>query len=196
MEKIKKYIKCVYNYILGNYYVWRYYDKKYTKNRWFEGKYDGICSRGWKWVVECAVGGKALGNVRQAPWPVNPRTNIVHASNIKFDLVDLNIFQSPGCYFQAHGRIVIGKGTWIAPNVGLITSNHKFSDLNLHYPPQDIIIGEGCWIGMNSMILPGVELGANTVVGAGSVVTHSFVEGDCIIAGNPAIIIRKGIKCE
>ena len=108
----------------------------------------------------------------------------------------MNIFQSPGCYFQAHGRIVIGKGTWIAPNVGLITSNHKFSDLNLHYPPQDIIIGEGCWIGMNSMILPGVELGANTVVGAGSVVTHSFVEGDCIIAGNPAIIIRKGIKCE
>lgn len=169
---------------------------KYTRNRWFEGKFDGMCSRGWKWIVDCARGGKALGNITQAPWPVDPRTNIVHASNIEFDYDDLNIFQSPGCYFQAHGKIVIGKGTWIAPNVGLITSNHNLKDLNLHSPPKDIIIGENCWIGMNSMVLPGVNLGSHTVVGAGSVVTHSFPEGDCVIAGNPARVIRKGVKGE
>ena len=49
---------------------------------------------------------------------------------------------------------------------------------------------EGPWIGMNSVILPGVTLGPGTVVGAGSVVTHSFPEGHCVIAGVPAKLIR------
>lgn len=191
MVNIKRYLIGVRNYCIGHYYVWRYYDKRYTKNRWFKGRFNGICSRGWKWVVDCARGGKALGNIAQAPWPVDPRTTVVHSSNICFDFDDLNIFQSPGCYFQAHGKIVIGKGTWVAPNVGLITSNHNLSDLNLHSEPQDIVIGEKCWIGMNSMILPGVNLGSGTIVGAGSVVTHSFIEGNCIIVGNPAKIIKK-----
>jgi acetyltransferase-like isoleucine patch superfamily enzyme len=43
---------------------------------------------------------------------------------------------------------------------------------------------------MNSVILPGVELGDFTVVGAGSVVTKSFKDGYCVIAGNPAKVIR------
>ena len=53
-----------------------------------------------------------------------------------------------------------------------------------------IIIGQGCWIGMNSVILPGVVLGEKTIVGAGSVVTKSFLEGYCVIAGNPAKKIK------
>ena len=44
---------------------------------------------------------------------------------------------------------------------------------------------------MNSVILPGVTLGDHTIVGAGSVVTKSFPDGDCVIAGNPARMIRR-----
>ena len=43
---------------------------------------------------------------------------------------------------------------------------------------------------MNSVILPGIVLGNHTIVGAGSIVTKSFPEGNCVIAGNPAKKIR------
>ena len=43
--------------------------------------------------------------------------------------------------------------------------------------------------GMNAVVLPGVKLGNGTIVGAGSIVTHSF-EGHCIIAGNPARLLK------
>ena len=49
-----------------------------------------------------------------------------------------------------------------------------------------VTIGNSCFIGMNSLLLPGVELGDHTIVGAGSVVTKSFPEGNVVIAGNPA----------
>jgi acetyltransferase-like isoleucine patch superfamily enzyme len=101
-------------------------------------------------------------------------------------------FQGFGNYFQNFsGKIVVGRGTYIAPNVGIITANHDPLDLDKHLPGEDVILGEGCWIGMNSVILPGVVLGPHTIVGAGSVVTKSFIEGNCIIAGNPASVIRK-----
>lgn len=53
------------------------------------------------------------------------------------------------------------------------------------------MIGDKCWIGMNSVILPGVVLGDNTIVGAGSVVTKSFENGHCVVAGNPAKLIKR-----
>ena len=130
---------------------------------------------------------KIIGYNRHVPFPVSHRNNIGNARHIIFDNDDLNNFQNFGCYFQAYdGFIYIGKGTWIAPNVGLITQNHNISHLNVHTEAKDIIIGEECWIGMNSILLPGVKLGAHTVVGAGAVVTKSFPEGYCVLVGNPA----------
>lgn len=54
-------------------------------------------------------------------------------------------------------------------------------------------IGSNCFIGGRSLIMPGVEIGDGSIVGAGSVVTKSVPPG-CIAAGNPARIIREGIK--
>jgi acetyltransferase-like isoleucine patch superfamily enzyme len=103
------------------------------------------------------------------------------------------VCSSAGCFFQAVGKIEIGDDVWIAPNVGIITANHDFSDLPKNSRPKPVSIGPHCWIGMNAVILPGVTLGERTIVGAGSVVTKSFPEGHCVIAGNPAKLIR-GLK--
>ena len=84
----------------------------------------------------------------------------------------------------------MGKDVWIAQNVGLITENHDPKNPENHLEPKNIVIGDRCWIGMNAVILPGVILGNNTTVGAGSIVTHSFPNGNCVIAGNPARLIR------
>ena len=86
--------------------------------------------------------------------------------------------------------IHIGRGSYIAPNVGIITSNHRIDSLDEHESGQDVILGERCWIGMNAVILPGVVLGPGTVVAAGSVVTKSFPEGHSVIGGVPATLLK------
>lgn len=123
-------------------------------------------------------------------FPVGHLTRVSNGKMIDFDPSSLNVFQQPGCYFQDSGALIkIGKDVHIAANVGLITQNHDPLNPEKHLKGKPIIIGDYCWIGMNSVILPGVTLGDHTTVGAGSIVTHSF-EGNCIIAGNPAKIIR------
>ncbi|GIL14323.1 MAG: hypothetical protein BroJett038_30430 [Chloroflexota bacterium] len=163
------------------------FDRKYLRGRYFDSQV-----LGWVWVYRSLILQKIFGFNRACPWPVSPFMRVAHPESITFDPDDLNNFQTFGCYFQGHpqARIVIGKGTYIAPNVGLITMNHNPCNLDEHLPPEDIVIGEKCWIGMNSVILPGVTLGRRTIVAAGSVVNHSFPDGNCIIAGAPAKFIK------
>jgi acetyltransferase-like isoleucine patch superfamily enzyme len=96
-----------------------------------------------------------------------------------------------GCFFQAVGKIKMGSNCWFAQNSCIITSNHDFDNIAINAPPKPITIGNDCWIGANAVILPGVVLGNHTIVGAGSIVTKSFPEGHCVIAGNPAKTIRR-----
>ena len=57
----------------------------------------------------------------------------------------------------------------------------------------DTYIGDNCFIGGGSFILPGVSIGNNVIVGMGSVITKD-VPDNCIVVGNPARIIRENIK--
>ena len=126
------------------------------------------------------------------PFPVGQGTIVNHPENIEFDSNNLVLFQTPGCYYQGIGaKTKFGKNCIVAPNCGFITANHNFNAYDKHYEGKDIIIGNNCWIGMNSVILPGVILGDHTIVGTGSIVTKSFPEGNCIIAGNPAKKIKE-----
>ncbi len=104
----------------------------------------------------------------------------------KIDCKDHSHIWSPGVYIQDTPHIHIGRGCCVAPNAGIIATNHDPANPSNHLLPEDVYIGSDCWIGMNAVILPGVTLGDHTIVGAGSVVTHSFPDEHCVIAGNPA----------
>lgn len=167
-----------------------FYNHKYLKGKEFSSyKY----TSGWRWVMEDFFVQKVLGYQRHIPYPVSFRMQVMNWENIHFHVDDLSNFQKCGSYFQAasDAHIYIGHGTYIAANVGLITANHDLHDLSKPAPGKDIKIGKNCWIGMNSVLLPGVILGEHTIVGAGSIVTKPFPEGNCIIAGNPAKLLRK-----
>jgi acetyltransferase-like isoleucine patch superfamily enzyme len=148
-------------------------------------------SIGWEWVFKCFFWQKIMGINNHVPWPTSFKISVGSPENIIFHPDDLNNFMTHGNYYQAVGaKLTIGKGTYIAPNVGIITENHDLRDPEYRAVGKDVIIGEKCWIGMNAVILPGVVLGDHTVVGAGAIVTKSFREGYCVIGGNPARLIK------
>lgn len=190
LAMLKKGLKGCWFFFWGHLFALFFYNKKYLTGRWFDGKLHGLCASGWIWVTHDAVARILLRCNTEARFPVSPKVTMLFPENIQFDPDDLNNFQSSGIYFQAIGTITIGKGTYIAPNVGLITSNHVVGNLDAHEEPRPITLGKGCWLGMNSVILPGVTLGDGTVVGAGAVVTKSFPEGYCVLVGNPARKLR------
>lgn len=85
-----------------------------------------------------------------------------------------------------HG-VNIGDESYIAS--GAIIFAHDFSR-GIH---SNTYIGKQCFIGANAIIMSGIKIGDNVIVGSGAVVTHD-VPSNCIVAGNPARIIREGIK--
>lgn len=130
---------------------------------------------------------KILGFSRHCYWPVHFTSTVRFPNNIYVG-IDAAPGISPGCYIQAVGKLYIGDYTQIAPNVGIISSNHFMLDIRKHIK-DEVRLGKYCRIGMGSIILPGVTLGDFTTVSAGSVVTKSFPNGYCVIAGNPAAIV-------
>lgn len=112
-------------------------------------------------------------------------------SGVRFHNVTIGkrVYVNSGCLMMSAGGITIGDDTQIAANVQLISNNHDLTDRQV-ITCKPIHIGKNVWIGAGATILPGVRVGDNSVIGAGSVVTKD-VPQDTIVAGNPAKIIRK-----
>jgi putative colanic acid biosynthesis acetyltransferase WcaF len=87
------------------------------------------------------------------------------------------------------GEIEIGARATIAQEAYLSTGSHDFSQAGMPLVTAKITVGEDAFVGARAFVLPGVTIGARSVIGACSVVTHDVPE-NVIAAGNPCKVLR------
>ena len=119
----------------------------------------------------------------------------------KHIFIERGVFINFGCTFLDGADVRIGEEAIVAPYVQFITAAHaphhrdriatdengvRIGRWGFNKP---ITVGKRCWIGASAILLPGVTIGDDTVIGAGSVVTKPIPSG-VIAAGNPCRIIK------
>lgn len=105
------------------------------------------------------------------------------------------LFANPLSQCDGLGSITIEDGVLMGPSIQMFTNKHVFSNPEVPIidqgieEPKNIVIKKGSWIGAGTIILPGVTIGRNAVVGAGSVVTKDIPDYTLAV-GSPARVIR------
>ncbi len=130
-----------------------------------------------------------LGDMGDEIW-IEPPLHMAYGKNVHIG----------NCFYANFNLVIvddidvyIGEHVMIAPNVTITPTGHPV-DPDLRKPGNQfsipVKIGNNVWIGSNAVILPGVTIGDNSVIGAGSVVTHDIPE-NVIAVGNPCRVLRK-----
>ncbi|EEF59288.1 sugar O-acetyltransferase [Pedosphaera parvula] len=104
-----------------------------------------------------------------------------------------NLFMNFGCVVLDCARVTLGRNVSMGPNVQIYTAYHPLNAAERIKGPElaaPIWIGDNVWIGGSSIICPGVKIGENTTIGAGSVVTKDM-PANVFVAGNPCRVIRE-----
>lgn len=121
---------------------------------------------------------------------INPPLYVDYGRHVE---IGNNFYANMDCIFLDVNKITIGDNVMMGPRVSLYTAGHptdaeiRIKELEFGLP---IVIKDNVWIGGNSTILPGVTVGKNAIVAAGSIVTKD-VPNDTIVGGNPAKVIRE-----
>lgn len=93
-------------------------------------------------------------------------------------------------------KIILGDNVMMGAGVHFYVNNHRFDRCDIpiidqgYYPEGDIVVKEGAWLGAACIILQGVTIGRNAVIGAGSIVTKD-VPDFCVAVGSPAKVIKQ-----
>ena len=139
------------------------------------------------------LGGRGANLWITAPFYADYGNNIYFGNNCE---VNMN------CTFLDDNRIVIGDNVLIAPNVQIYTAFHPTNAAERFGPPRSdgsfafcktqtapVVIGNHVWIGGGAILLPGVAIGDNVVIGAGSVVTRD-IPANTVACGSPCRVVR------
>ena len=120
---------------------------------------------------------------------INPLFYCDYGFNIE---VGKNFYANYNCTILDVGKVTIGDNCMFAPNVAIYTAGHPIhpdSRNSMYEYGIPVSIGDNCWLGGNTIVCPGVKIGNNVVIGAGSVVTKDISDWS-IAAGNPCRVIR------
>ncbi len=108
-------------------------------------------------------------------------------------IVGDNFYSNHNCVILDCAEVVFGDNVFIGPNCGFYTANHpihsKARNMKLE-SAKPIKVGNNVWIGGSVCVLPGVKIGDNSVIGAGSVVVDDIPD-NVVAVGNPCKVIRK-----
>lgn len=129
-----------------------------------------------------------FGSVGENP-TVEPNLFVGFGFNVT---VGDNFYANNNCNFMDPGKITFGDNVFVGPDCGFYTAHHPvgWKMRNEHYERAlPITVGDNVWFGGGCRVLPGVTIGSNVVIGAGSVVTHD-VPDNCVAAGNPCRVLR------
>lgn len=103
-----------------------------------------------------------------------------------------NFYANNNCVFVDPGKITFGDNVFIGPSCGFYTAHHPIHPElrnQLYEYAMPIKVGSDVWIGGNTVVLPGAEIGSNVVIGAGSVVTGKIPD-NVVAFGNPCRVHR------
>jgi maltose O-acetyltransferase len=120
---------------------------------------------------------------------IKPNLRCDYGFNIS---IGARTFVNFDCVFLDCNRIVIGKEVQMAPGVHIYTAAHPIDAAERRSGAEfalPVVIGDGVWLGGKTVVCPGVTIGENTVVGAGSVVTRDL-PANVVAAGVPCRVLR------
>ncbi|MEN6372523.1 MAG: sugar O-acetyltransferase [Armatimonadota bacterium] len=120
---------------------------------------------------------------------INPPFYVDYGSNI---YLGGHVYMNLGCTILDCAEVRIGDNVMIGPNVQIYAATHPVEAVSRIAGPElarPVAIEENVWIGGGAIICPGVTIGRNTTIGAGTVVTKN-VPPNVVAAGNPARVIR------
>lgn len=125
---------------------------------------------------------------------MSSRVTIYHSSFFGSNkcLIGDQSFISLNCLIDGSDWVTIGRGVTLAPGVQLITSTHEIGPASRRAGPHQnapIAIGEGCWLGASSIVLPGVTIAPGCVIAAGALVAAD-TEPNGLYVGVPARRVR------
>ncbi len=108
--------------------------------------------------------------------------------------IEIGDYSGLGLNCRVSGPLKIGRDVMMGPGVMIFTQNHGTDDLSIPMrlqtaPKHGVTIGDGVWIGANALIMPGVNIGRDSIIGGGAVVTKD-VPDMAVAAGNPARVIK------
>lgn len=153
----------------------------------------------WINAILKGIPGRIGCRIRNLLLPYNYGSNVTIWENTHIDypsrlIVGNHVSINRNCVLNASGSIKIGNDVLIGPNVIIYSQNHNYKKKDIPirlqgYTRKEVVIGDNVWIGANTIILPGVTIGRNSIVGANSLVNKDVPE-NTLVAGNPSRVIK------